>query len=801
VFQEYNTLRHSLFVILIGLIVIAHPAYGQRPNVETYKILGISVEGNNTKNGTETEGIISHSGLKVGDQITIPGDQLRRAITQLWALRIFSDVQILMENKVEDGIYLLIKVAEFPRLERVELEGRNDVGEDDIMKKVSVVKGQILSTDEITKMIRNIKNLYENEGHLLADVTYTTTPSDSASSNHVILKLIINEGPGVTIDKVYFAGNTAFTEDDLKGHLDDTKEKTWWQFWSHPKFDQNKFNADKEKVLKFCRKSGYLDAEIISDSTWYSADKKKISVLLNIHEGEQYKIRNITWEGSTVYKPEALTERLQFYPGDVYNEERFEQNLRSNPDQTDVASLFLDNGYLQFRLDPEIKRVAKDSLDIINHVFEHNQFHIRHVNIVGNKKTRENVIRRELFTRPGDFFSRAAVIRSLRQLQQLNYFNPEKLKPEPRMVDDENVDLTYEVEEKSSDNVNASVGYSGAFGVTGALGFTINNFSLSEPLSGGGGQILNFDWQFGEGSRFRTFSLSFTEPWLYDSPTTLGVSLYDTRQVYVYDLQQTGLSVRVGRGRLKWPDNFFRIDWTFRFQSNNVHDNGGNTFIKVGKTTQYSLTQTISRNSTDSPIFPTSGSNISLSTELSGGILPGNVNFQKWQFNADWYTPLFGTGRLVLYSSTALGYLNGFGSESNIPPIEYFYMGGTGMGGYVTTTPLRGYEDRSVGPLDNLNRELGGSVVTKHTLELRLSVTLNPIPIYLLTFAEAGNVFKDFKHTDFFDLKRSYGFGARLLINPIGLIGFDYGYGADHVLSKDGSPEGWKFHFQFGRGF
>lgn len=793
-------MRHTISRALVTLLIAVSPAFAQRTQPQSLKILGLSVEGLDPRGGATGEAIIGHSGLKIGDEITLPGDQVRKAIQQLWALRIFSDVQIISENQVENGIYLLIKVKEHPRLARVELEGRDDVNEDDIRKKITVVKGQVVTPEDMTLLANNVKHLYEEEGHLLARITPETTIEDSTKGTGLVLTLRIEEGPAVTIDKVMFRGNKAFSEDDLKGELDETKEKTWWHFWSHPKFDRKKFEADKQKLVKFCRKNGYLDAEVVSDSMWYSIDKKKISVLLNIHEGAQYKIRSITWDGNTVYNSDVLTQRLQFRPGDIYNEERLEQNLHGNAEQSDVQSLFLDNGYLQSRLDPDIQRSGEDSLDIIVHVFEHNQFRVRHVNIVGNKKTKENVIRRELFTRPGDFFSRAAVIRSLRQLQQLNYFNPEKLKPEPRLVDDENVDLLYEVEEKSSDNVNASVGYSGAFGVTGALGFTINNFSISDPLQGGGGQILNFDWQFGEGARFRTFSLGFTEPWLYDTPTTLGISLFDTRQVYYADLQQTGLSLRIGRGRLKWPDNYFRIDWTYRLQRNNVHDNGGFSYYTPGLHSQHSLTQVISRNSTDSPIFPATGSNVSLLAELSGGILPGDVDYQKWLFNADWYTPLFNTTRVVLFTSTSLGYINGIGDNPNIPFIEYFRMGGTGFG-YIQTTSLRGYEDQSVGPLDAQGRAVGGNVMTKHVLELRIALALNPIPIYVLGFAEAGNVFQDFKHTDLLDVRRSFGFGARLLIQPIGLIGFDYGYGADHILSPDGGPEGWKFHFQFGRGF
>lgn len=800
-FQEISALQRITFIALLCFAVASIPLFGQRSTPQVYKILGISVEGLNPKNGTTTESLVGHSGLKIGDEVSIPGDAMRKAIHQLWALRIFSDIQILSERQVENGVYLLIKVKEHPRIERVETKGQDDVSEEDILKKANITRGQILTPEDIIKIVENVKALYEEEGHLLAEITPSTYVEDSTKSTSVVLRLSIDEGPGVTIGKISATGATAFTADDIKSELEDTKEKTWWNPFSHPKFDKKKFEADKQKVQKFYRKNGYLDFEILSDSTWYSEDKQKINIVVNLHEGPQYKVHKISWEGNTVYSSEVLTGRLQFYSGDIYNEERFEQNLRGNPDNTDVGSLYLDNGYLQFRLEPEVQRIAADSVDIVVHVFERNQFRLRQIDIVGNKKTRENVIRRELFTKPGDYFSRAAVIRSLRQLQQLNYFNPEKLKPEPHMADDENVDLTYEVEEKSSDNVNASVGYSGAFGVTGALGFTINNFSIAEPLQGGAGQILNFDWQFGEGARIRTFTIGFTEPWLYDSPTTLGLSLYDTRQIYTsYTIQQTGLSIRVGRGRLKWPDNYFRIDWTFRMLRNNVDGNVLSNYIYNGRYSQFALVTAVSRNSIDSPIFPSSGSSVSLSFEFSGGILPGDVEYHKWMFNADWFTPLLSSNRVVLATSSIMGYIDPFNTHTIIPPTEFFYMGGTGLG-YASTTQLRGYEDQSVGPRDYRGFAIGGRVMMKYGLELRMALSLNPIPIYFLMFAEAGNVYTDFYHANFLDLKRSVGIGARLLIQPIGLIGFDYGYGLDHVLSRDGGPDGWHFHFQFGRGF
>jgi outer membrane protein insertion porin family len=791
--------RAILLLPLLLLILASTDVSGQGTPVETLKILGISVEGNRPGSGTESDAIIANSGLVVGEEIQVPGDRVRQALQRLWALKIFSDIRITVEQRLENGVYLLITVAEYPRLGSVVFEGNDELDEEDLQTAAGAVIGQVITPDDIRRMTAALKEKYAREGLLLATVAADTFSGTAAKPNEVILKFKIDEGPSVEIDSIVVAGTSAFTADDVKGQMEDTEEGSWWPF-SSADFDPDKYRKDKQKVVSFYRRNGYLDAEIVSDTTWYSADRQKISIRLNVYEGPQYLVRNITWEGNVVYPAPVLDARLQFARGNIFDQERFESNLRGNAEQTDVASLYLDNGYLTFGLDPEVRRTAGDSVDVIIRIFERNQYRLGRVDIRGNTKTEEKVIRRELFTRPGDYFNRSRIIRSLRQLSQLNYFNPEALKPDYKLNDDnETVNLIYDVEEKSSDNVNASVGYSDAFGVTGALGFTITNFSIARPLEGGAGQVFNFEWQFGEGNRYRTFSLGFTEPWLYGSPTTFGVSLFDTRQIYVYDLRQTGVSVRLGR-RLDWPDNYFRIDGNFRFQNNDVSSNGGNNFIQVGKTTQYSVRGTISRMSTDSPLFPTEGSSIQFSAELAGGPLPGNVDYHKWIFSADWYTRLFGIEKIALATSGLIGYLDPLDNDFNIPPIEYFYMGGTGVG-YVSTTQLRGYDDRSVGPRDRFGQPTGGRAMVKYTVELRYSVALNPIPIYVLTFAEAGNVFLDFARADLFDLKRGYGFGARLLINPLGMVGFDYAFGADDVYPLNGRPEGWRFHFQFGKGF
>ena len=765
----------------------------QQPQ-DVYKILGISVEGATL---ADPAAVIANSGLKVGDEILMPGDQVAQAVRKLWQLKIFDDVQIAIDRKVGNGIYLVVKIRELPRYDKTEITGQDEVKQSDIEKKIPYIRGQVVQPQDLVKIQKDITKLYENEGMLLATVKVTTAPVDT-SLNRVVLKVDIDEGKQVKVRHVDFEGNKAFDEGDLRGAMDETKEAKWWKFWSSFKFDRKKYDEDKKLITQFYRKNGYRDAEVVSDSIIYSADKEDMSVLIRVYEGPQYRVRNISWEGDTVYPDSLLNERLDIRPGEIYNAQKLEQNLRGNEAQSDVSSLYLDNGYLRFSLEPRETRVGKDSVDINIKVYEFNQYRIGHVSITGNTKTHDNVIRRELFTRPGDYFSRAAILRSLRQLQVLNYFNPEKIKPDYSIVDDKTVDLAYEVEEKSSDNVNASIGYSGAFGVTGALGFTVNNFSISDPLGGGAGQILNFEWQFGTTNTYRTFTLGFTEPWLFDTPTLVGVNLYNTRQFYYGDLEQTGGSLRIGR-RFKWPDIYFRGDWIITGQHNNVRDGQG--IYPVGKTSQVAITQVISRSSIDNPVFPTSGSNISLSTEISGGpLLPGNIDFHKWVFNSEWYLPMFGSSRVALYLNSQYGYLAPLYANPIYISNDLFFMGGTGLG-FVSTTPLRGYEDQSIGPRNVNNIPTGGKVMTKQTAEFRVAVALNPIPIYFLGFVEGGNIFESFGKADFFDLKRSYGFGARLQINPIGLIGFDYGYGVDDVQPRDGKPDGWHFHFVFGKGF
>ncbi|MCF8268074.1 MAG: outer membrane protein assembly factor BamA [Ignavibacteriales bacterium] len=815
------------------LLLFTFPLQAQLTTV-SYKILGIAVEGNRSADAST---VIASSGLRVGDEVQTNGDQLQKAVNRLWSLNIFKDVQIVIDKRVDNGVFLMIKVEEHDRVEKVVIEGEDEIDEDEILKEAELIPGQTLKPQELFRIKNKIKALYEEEGYLNAEITphhyeffaadtsddgitvtwrlktdltqeyETVYDFDPDKPSNIIPKITsrtllmwkIEEGDEVTVREIKILGNKAFDSDDIKDEFAETKEDRWWRFWSSANFKTEDFEKDKAAVENFYRKSGYRDFRIEEDSLSYSEDKKYVDVLLNVYEGPQYKVRNISWSGNTVFKSDVLSERLDFEKGDIYDLEKFNQNLRFNEKQTDVSSLYQDRGYLTFGLETAETVIGEDSLDIDIQIAENNRFRIGKVDVTGNTKTKEKVIRRELYTVPGDYFSRNNIFRSIQQLANLQYFNVEKLYQtgvDYRPSNDSTVNLIYSVEEKSSDYLNASIGYSGAFGFSGSIGVTLTNFSITEPFQLGGGQILNFNWQFGVGNYFRTFTLGFTEPWFMDTPTLVGFEVFDTRQRYVYDLRQSGGTVRVGR-RLKWPDNYFYIQGLFRFQYNDVID--GRSFYAEGISRQYTLGATISRTDLDNPIFPSKGSKVSLNGELSGGaLLPGDVDYYKIEFASEWYQRLLNSNRIALYTGINVGYLDELRSGTTIQPFEFFYMGGNGL--IIATTPLRGYDDRSVGPRNVNGDIIGGRVSTKYTVELRGALALDPIPIYLLSFAEAGNTFFSLKETDFSKLRRSVGFGARILINPIGLIGFDYGYGFDRK-AVDGADPQWMFHFQFGRGF
>lgn len=747
------------------------------------KINSIVVKGNTV----DASSIRLNSGLTAGMEIT--GEDLQQAVRSLWALRIFSDVQIYIQNQSAEGIDLLIKVEEFPRLGNVSIEGYDELSEKEVQESLNTYRGMVVTPYKIFKMKNTLLDKYKEEGYLLAEVDIDTV---HAKTNRVDLLVDIREGREVQVETISFHNNENFEDDKLRGQMDDIKEDRWWR---GADFDHKKFEADKERIVQFYKENGFRDAEVIKDSLSYSEDKSDLFIDIWVYEGNKYYFGDIAFEGNVIFSNEELQTAMDIRKGDTYDQKKFDEGI-----QTRVKTMYYNQGYLFANVIPREIPVSEDTLDVLFRIIEGNVVHVKEVVIGGNTKTHEKVIRREFRLHPGDVFNSAKLERSIRDVMILNYFA--NVNPDVRLIenDTKNVNLRVDVEEKSTDMASMSAGYSQRDGMIGSLGLTFNNFSMAHPFSGGDGQRLSFDWQFGR--IYRSISLSFTEPWLFGTPTLGGFSIFNTRTgggFYPWDRRDRGGTVRIGR-RFYWPDNYFRGDWIVRYAQTSITNIRDADLLAryqasgiAGNTTQLSLTQIISRDSRNNPEFPTRGSSHSFMTEISGGPFGGDQDFFKSIFTAEWFIPLpFG---LVLYSHNKYGVIEELIDNSLILFGEYFYIGGSGLG---FAEGLRGYDDGQVGPLTTGGSPLGGKVMLKNSLELRFQIAPNPT-IFGLFFAEGGNAWEHLDQANPFELRRSVGTGVRLFMPMIGIIGIDFGYGFDYY-DQYGKREGqWKVHFQFGR--
>ncbi len=782
-------MRKTILVLLTVTTIFCFPLFSQQQ--KKYVIADITVEGTKL---SDPQTIISISGLNRGEKITYPFDsKLQKAIKNIWNRKQFSDVQIVADKISGELIFLVIKVKEFPRISEIIIRNNKALSKDEILKVINKNRGDIISQYEVYQIQQKLKKKYKEEGRPFARIEAEIFPTDT--TNFYRLEINIDEGFKYKVNSITFVGNKFFDNDELKSAFAETKTKHWWQFWRSGKFEPSNYEKDKELLVKYCRNQGFVDFEILGDTVIYNDKEETVDIQIFVNESKRYYVRNIYFLGNTVFPSEALLRRLDIVKGEVYNQEKFQQNLNGNKENTDAMSLYFDSGYLFARNEIQEMRIEPDSIDFYIRIYEGNRVTIRMVDIVGNTKTKDKVIRRELYTYPGDYFNRSAIIKSIKALGLLNYFNPETLRPDVKMVDNTKVDIVYHVEERSTDTFNASIGFAGSFGLTGAIGFSFNNFSLLEPLKGGAGQLFNFNLEFGQANRYRTISLGFTEPWLFDDPTTLGFNLYDQRIIYSpIDLRRTGFGLNVGR-RLRWPDDYFRVDGGIRIQRNNV-GSGYSSYYRPGISTEYAIIGSISRISLDNLFFPTSGSRFSISTDFALASLGiGTTDFLKTELKFEINQTVLKINelpRVVLNLTSNWGYITGIKTDTSINPIELFYMGGTGLSSGFPVTPLRGYPDQSIGPRG------GGKVLARHFAELRFAISLDPMPIYFYGFAEAGNVWSDLNKTDPFNLKRSAGVGVQLFFQALGIIGFSYGYGFDKA-DDTGQISGWRFLFHIGQ--
>lgn len=773
----HRKIRFLLFLIIFGFCSLS-------AQVQKIKINTITIEGNKSADASMVR---LNSGLVAGAEIT--GEDLQKAIKKLWALNIFSDVQIFVTNQTIDGLDILLKLKEYPRLNELIITGNDEFAEDEIKDILDTYRGMRLSKHKIFRMKKNLLKKYHEEGLLLATMEFDTV---ALGKNRVNLQLTLNEGDEVQIEQIRFHDNENFDEADLEDAMEDTQEDRWWR---SADYDRKKLEEDKYRIVQFYKENGFRDAEVVRDSISYSEDKTDIYIDIWIYEGKKYYFGDISFEGNVIFSEQELLANLDILRGDIYDQKKYDEGIRDR-----LQKMYYNQGYLFAQVQPREIPVGEDTLNVDFMIREGTVVRIKEIIIDGNGKTNEKVIRREFKLHPGDIFNSEKLERSIRDVTILNYFA--YANPDVRIIENDtrNVNLLLHVQEKSTDMANMSAGYSQRDGLIGSLGLTFNNFSLAHPFSGGDGQRLSFDWQFGR--IYRSISVSFTEPWLFNTPTLGGFSVFDTRSgggFYPWDRQDTGGTLRFGR-RFYWPDNFFRGDWIFRYAQTsitNIRDDELLTnyryYGQQGKTEQISLTQILTRDSRNNPEFPTYGSTVSLSTELSGGLFGGDQHFFKSILTLDWYIPL--PLGLVLYSHNKYGVVESIRQNSTILYGEYFYVGGSGLG---FSEGLRGYDDGQVGPLTSSGSPLGGKTMIINTLELRFPIAPNPT-IFGLLFMEGGNAWANVNQTDPMDLRRSVGAGVRLFMPMIGIIGIDFGYGFDYYNIYGQRSGQWKVHFKFGR--
>ena len=777
-----------------------------------YEIGGIKVLG---ANYSDDNAIISIAGFKVGDKIRIPGPDVQKAIKNLWRLRLFTDVQIIKEKTIGDIVFLEIKVEERPRLSRYSYKGVKKGLHDDLNDEVNkyLLKGGIVTENVKVNASEAIEDFFIGKGYLDVRCNVKEFP-DSTRANSVRLEFNVNRGERVKIKEIAFIGNDNVKDRKLKKQLENTKERK--RIFSSSKFIKDEYDADKEKIVQFYNTQGFRDARIVSDSSWRD-DKGLLHLLFDIDEGNRYYFRNISWKGNSVYDTETLAQVLGIEEGEVYDQELLETRLRFSQDGRDVSTLYMDNGYLFFQVDPIEVAVDNDSIDLEIRIFEGPQATIDKVVIKGNDRTHEHVIRRELRTRPGQKFSRSDIIRSQREIINLGYFNPETLGINtPVNPQRGTVDIEYTVEEKPSDQLELSAGWGGVQRVIGTLGVSFNNFSLRNifnkdawrPLPQGDGQRLSLRAQT-NGDFYQSYNVSFTEPWLGGKkPNSLTVAAFFNRFAFGtrgtetyqnFNIRQVSVSLGT---RLKWPDDNFVSNTAVNIQTLSLDNWARGLFItddgdvvQEGNYNNFSIKQTIARSTVNDPIFPKDGARISLSVQLTPPYslfsdknysdLPARERFKyleyhKWRFDAEWYTPI--VGNLILKAQAKIGILGFYNEAIGTSPFERFQLGGDGINNQqfgfagVDIISLRGYE------INDINTDGSNSkpIFDKFTLELRYPLSLNPnSTIYVLAFAQGGNAWGNLRDFNPFDVRRSVGMGLRVFLPMFGTLGFDYGIGFD----------------------
>jgi len=835
-----------------------------------YEIGGIDVQG---LKYLDKDLLIAVTNLTLGQKVHLPNDDgIAKAVRTLWKQELFSNVNIVISKYLGDKIFLTIIVEERPHLGRYNFKGIKPSEAKELKEKLSLVKDKVVTEATKKEAIVRIRKFYVDKGFGRVKVS-AIEKTDTGAINKVNLTFIINKGNKTHINQINIVGEENATETRLKRTLKSTKEMS--RFTIHPsndesvypgqkhpasryfrefgflsptrtlealdpyfrfkifassKFNQQKFDDDKAALVAYYNTLGYRDAAVVAD-TIHPVANGNINVDIKVSEGHKYYFGDITWKGNTKYSNELLTKSLGIKRGDVYDQQLLETRIGrqlATPDGggEDVSSLYMDDGYLFFNIDPTETSVVGDTINFEMRISEGSQAVIKDVNIAGNERTNEHVIRREIRTLPGDKFSRTLLIRSQRQIGALGFFDAEKIgilpKPHP---EDGTVDIDYTVVEKSSDQLQLSAGFGGGVNFYGNIGIAFNNFSIRnifkpkfwDPLPVGDGQKFSVNYS-SNGAYYNSLSTAFTEPWLGGhKPNALTANFVYSKYSAAAVGSDPNLSYlrMIGGGlamskRLRWPDDFFILTYGLFYNNYKLKDYALTPDFTDGYSNDLHVKLVLSRNSIDVPLYPRSGSNISFTFQFTPpySSFTGRdytnetsdqkykwIEYHKYKFSADWYQRI--TGNLVLRLATKYGFLGYYNQGIGYSPFERFQLGGDGLSGYSyfvgkDIISQRGYEVYA----DD------ATIFNKYTAELRYPFSLSPTAtIYGLAFVDAANAWDNFQQFNPFQLNRDAGFGIRIFLPMFGLLGLDYGIGFDRynpAAGTTGLKDIGKFTFMLG---
>ena len=835
-------MRTLLLGCTLLVVCATQVAWAQVPNAadydKKYTLAGLTVLG---ADYTDAQAVKLFSALQIGQELTIPGEEVTRAIRNLWAQNLFEDISIELAEVRDSQVYLVIRVDELPRLTRYTFEGVNRSEQETLRGKIDLLTGRVVNENVMVTARKRLRDHYRDKGFWDADISITQT-ADSSFENGAKLNIAIDKGEKIKVGEIVVEGVANLESKQVLRAMRDLKEKKWYRIFKSSKFVEANLDQAHSEIIGLYNKEGYRNARVLGDSI-YRLPEGLVGIKIDISEGNQFHFGEISFTGNTKYRSTQLDSIMGINRGDIYDLERLETRVFMDPKGLDLSSLYQDDGYLTFQAMPIETRIENDTIDIEVRMMEGKQFRIGKVMVQGNTKTNDHVIYREIRTRPGDLFSRTDIIRTQRELAQLNYFNQEAFGINPiQHPEDGTVDIEYTVEEKPSDQIELSGGWGGGR-VVGTLGVSFTNFSARnmfkkgawKPIPTGDGQRLSVRAQ-SNGAFFQSYNLSFMEPWLGGKkPNSLSVSLWTSVQGNNEPRRKDGeinplrqeiriVGAQVGLGqRLKHPDDYFLWQHSISYQNFTLRNN--NLFFSFTDGTANNLAYQfqLSRNSVADPIFPWYGSNVSFTTKLTPPyhLFSGRedwtdatdqeryrwLEYYKLKFTTEWYTTLFEhkTGeegnyhRLVLATKAGFGFLGAYNQDVGLSPFERFYLGGVFLSGFVLDgreiINLRGYDDLS---LTQPNDNTGAPVIAKYNIELRYPLSTNPSAyIYTLAFAEAGKTWENFEDFNPFNVYRSAGVGLRIFLPMFGMLGLDYGWRLDDVPNQPNMPRG-TFHFSIG---